>query len=332
MENNIAASVIIPLYNRGEYVKRAIDSVLSQSCQQFEIIVVDGHSTDDGPAIVRNFHDPRVFFCEQSGRGVSVARNQGVDRAKGDFIAFLDADDEWSPRHLEILVTLRKKFPEAGLYVTALRTIEPGNIITTPVIQTIPPAPWEGLVPNFFQMIMYDIPFNTSCVGIPKNCFTAAGGFPSGVQWGEDKDLWLRIALKYRIAFSWEGETIWHQETDNRISNTLNFIPCEREPVVTRALAALQSNSVLPADIPFLKEFIAQCEINRALWNIKAGRPGKARDILRECETSRVYQRKIRLLLFSYIPSPVFTFSWKTVRTIRQHLFRHDYSNDPWLK
>jgi glycosyltransferase involved in cell wall biosynthesis len=336
MVDGIAVSVIIPLYNRGEYIKRAIDSVFRQTCQNFEIIVVDGHSTDEGPAIVKNFHDPRIIFVEQEGQGVSAARNQGVDRAKNDFIAFLDADDEWSCRHLEVLVKLREKFPEAGLFVTAYvtvsNTMESRKVILQQNFKSIPPPQWEGLIPNFFQSGIYDIPFTTSCVGMTKNLFIEAGGFPLGVQWGEDKDLWFRIALKYRIAFSWNGETIWHQEASNRISNSLNFIPYEREPVVTQALDALKSNSVSSTDAPFLKEFIANCELNRALWIIKTGNPEKARKILKDCETSLFFGRKIRLLFFSYIPHPIFTFFWKTTRIIKQNLFNRDYSKDPWLK
>ena len=210
MTDEIAISVIIPLYNREEYIKRAIDSVLSQTHQNFEIIVVDGNSTDDGPAIVRNLHDPRIIFVEQKGRGVSTARNQGVDLARSDFVAFLDADDEWTPRHLETMVKLRKNFLDAGMYITGLKA-EPEKDIRAST-HAIPLPPWEGLIPNFFQTVMYDMPFNTSCVGIPKSIFIETGGFLPGIQMGEDRDLWIHIALKYRIAFSWEGETIWHME------------------------------------------------------------------------------------------------------------------------
>jgi glycosyltransferase involved in cell wall biosynthesis len=332
MTDEIAVSVIIPLYNRGGYIKRAIDSVLRQTRQNFEIIVVDGHSTDDGSATVRNFQDRRIIFIEQEGRGVSTARNQGVDLAKSDFIAFLDADDEWSPRHLDTIIKLRKNFPDAGMYVTATKIVEPSNLVKSLTTKAIPPSPWEGLIPNFFQAVMHDMPFNTSCVGIPKNIFIETGGFLPGIQMGEDRDLWIHIALKYRIAFSWEGETIWHEEANNRISNTLNLISYEREPAVTRALAALESYSVSPQDAPFLKEFIANCELNRALWNIKSGQVKKARDILRECKTSIFYRKKIRLTIFSYIPRPVFTFLWKTVRVMKQNLFKHDYGQDPWLR
>ena len=77
---------------------------LTQTFQNFEIIIVDDYSNDEGPEIVKNFHDPRILFIEQDHRGVSYTRNHGVDLAKSDFIAFLDADDEWMPKHLETIL------------------------------------------------------------------------------------------------------------------------------------------------------------------------------------------------------------------------------------
>jgi len=334
MMKDIAVSVIIPLYNKEQYIKRTLDSILQQTVQNFEIIVVDDQSHDEGPAVVKSFHDPRIILIEQEHRGVAATQNHGVELAKSDFIAILGADDEFSnSKHLEILIKLREKFPDAGLYVTAYKTMEMGNIIKTPNILAIPPAPWEGLIPNYLQSATFgDPPFVACCVGIPKNIFLEMGGFLPGIQWGEDEDLWLRIALKYRIAFSWDGEILWHREASDRIGNTLNLIAFEREPVVTQALTALKNNSVSPVDVPFLKEFIAKFEITRALWNIKAGNPKKARDILRECETTLFYKRKIRLLILTYIPVPLFRFIWKTIRILRQRLFNRDYSHDPWLK
>jgi glycosyltransferase involved in cell wall biosynthesis len=333
MKDEVAVSVIIPLYNRGEYIRRTLNSVLRQTIQNFEIVVVDGHSADEGPAIVKNFHDPRIVFTVFEGeRGVSAQRNYGINLAKSDFIAFLDADDEFSPRHLEILLGLREKFPDAGLYATAYKTMEQGNVVKTPNVRAIPPSPWEGLIPSYLQSAMSGMPFVTCCVGMPKNLFQKTGGFLPGVQWGEDEELWLRIALNYRIAFSWEGEIVWHREARNRTGNTLGLMAFEREPAVTLALTALKNNSVSPSEKPFLKEFIAKFEITRTLWNIKAGNPKKAREILKNFETRLFYQRKIRLLIFSYIPIPLFRFSWKTIRLIRQHLFHKDYRYDPWLK
>ena len=90
-------SVIIPLLNKGQYIRRAIDSILAQEYQNFEIIVVEGGSNDQGPDIVKSIRDSRLTLITQPTKGVSEARNFGVERSHGALIAFLDADDEWLP-------------------------------------------------------------------------------------------------------------------------------------------------------------------------------------------------------------------------------------------
>jgi glycosyltransferase involved in cell wall biosynthesis len=333
MTNDVAVSVIIPLYNRGEYIKRAIDSVLSQTYQNFEIIIIDDGSTDGSSDVVKRFPDTRIRLLSQENQGVSAARNKGAGNASSDFLAFLDADDEWLPDHLETLLRLRNKYPFAGAYTTAYKILEPDGKIRSARYNALLENQEEGIIPDFFKSAaLGDSPLNSSSVGIPKIIFNEFGGFLSGVPMGEDTDLWIRIALKYRIAFSWEGEIIWHQEAKGRACNTLNLISLEQEPGVTRALAALNSNSVSPADAPFLKEFVENCELNRALWNIKVGETKKARDIVSECNTTLFIRKKISLTIFSYIPHPVFIFFWKTVRIVKQNLFKHNYSQDPWLK
>jgi glycosyltransferase involved in cell wall biosynthesis len=324
-------SVIIPLYNRGPYVKRALDSVFRQTVQDFEVIIVDGHSADDGPSVVKDLEDPRITFVEQEGRGVSTARNQGVELAKSDFIAFLDADDEWSPNHLETLINLRRRFPEAGLYATAYRAIEPGPRITTPDLQAIPPSPWEGLIPNYIQAITYgDFPFITTSVGMPRKIFLEMGGFLPDVWWNEDIELWFRIIMRYPVAFSWDGIGLWHCDAENRLTGSLPYL--ERDARITRAMEALENPGTPEKYRLYLKEHIAKYEINRALWNIKAGQPGKARGILHECETTLFYRKKIALLMLSYVPAPVYKSGWKFVRFLKQRLQNRDYSHDPWLK
>ncbi len=181
MTDEIAVSVIIPLYNRGEYIARAIDSVLQQTFQNFEIIVVDGHSTDSGPSVVMSIDDSRIVFFEQEGKGLALARNQGVNRARTDFIAFLDADDEWSPSHLASLIRLRENYPNAGIYATTYKRIEPGNVVKIPKFRAIPPPTWEGLIPNYFLTgTLGATPIIPTSVGIPKDVFTKVGGSTPG--------------------------------------------------------------------------------------------------------------------------------------------------------
>ena len=95
-------SVVIPVFNRPAAVRRAIESVLAQTCQDFEIIVVDDGSTDETPAVVAGLADPRMTLIQHEGnRGGSAARNTGLRAASAEYVAFLDSDDEWLPRKLE---------------------------------------------------------------------------------------------------------------------------------------------------------------------------------------------------------------------------------------
>jgi glycosyltransferase involved in cell wall biosynthesis len=94
-------SVVIPVYNRADALKDALDSVLAQTCQDFEIVVVDDGSIDNPSRIVEAMNEPRIRFLRQDNRGGGAARNAGIDAARGRFIAFLDSDDRFLPHHLE---------------------------------------------------------------------------------------------------------------------------------------------------------------------------------------------------------------------------------------
>ena len=94
-------SVIIPLYNKEPYVRRALSSIRAQTFEDFEVIVVDDGSTDEGARAVESFDDARVRLVHQQNAGPGAARNRGIAEARGELLAFLDADDEWTPTYLE---------------------------------------------------------------------------------------------------------------------------------------------------------------------------------------------------------------------------------------
>src|ERR1700742_3928224 len=96
-------SVIIPIYNRAGKLTKAVRSVLAQTCQDFEIIVVDDGSTDGPKEVLDQIGDPRIRYCYQQNRGGGAARNRGIDLARGRFIAPLDSDDQFLPHHLEVM-------------------------------------------------------------------------------------------------------------------------------------------------------------------------------------------------------------------------------------
>jgi glycosyltransferase involved in cell wall biosynthesis len=118
----LAFSVIIPVYNRTDMLKRAVGSVLRQDFDDFEVIVVDDGSVDDIRSIVETFSDSRIRYHRQSNRGASAARNAGIDRARGDYVAFLDSDDVYLPHHLATMHAILQKAPDAVAYCPIIAT------------------------------------------------------------------------------------------------------------------------------------------------------------------------------------------------------------------
>ena len=99
-------SIVIPLYNKGFIISETLDSVLAQTFTDFEIIIVNDGSTDNGFEIVSQFSDKRIKLFQQQNKGAAAARNLGIEKATGELIAFLDADDYWYPNHLEVVLDI----------------------------------------------------------------------------------------------------------------------------------------------------------------------------------------------------------------------------------
>lgn len=308
MSDKPTVSVVIPLYNKGPYISRALNSVLKQTSQNFEIIVVDGGSTDDGVAIVRRFNDPRILLIKQEKQGVSEARNQGIEKAKAEFIAFLDADDEWMPDHLETLLRLSANYPKAGLYSTAFLKMTKSCKVKLGNYYEIPKKPWEGLIQNYFKSSTFGSPpAHTSFVGIPRTILMEMHGFNSNAWFGEDSDLWGRIALKYPVAFSWNGMGIWHMDVPNRLSGRREPI---EEDIFSRTARDLIEADQIPRNMHLdLLEYIIKKNISIASRNLSIGEPRMAREILIKCapKSKGLIRLKYIMLFLSYAPARVYS-------------------------
>jgi hypothetical protein len=299
-------SVVIPLYNKGPYIARTLDSVLCQTFQNFEVIVMDDGSTDNGAEVVRMFHDPRIRLIQQENHGLSATRNRGVGESRGAFIAFLDADDEWMPEHLEVLERLRERYPEAGVYTTAYRKIHPSTGSKKAHFIGIPDKPWEGLLPSYFKSAaLGDPPVSASTVGMTREVLNEMGGFETTALFCEDMDLWGRIALKYPIAFSWDGEGIYHTEASGRVCNSKRN-SLEEDFSFSTSLKTIGAGEVPQGMYEDLREYVARKEIETAYWNLKAGRPDLARKILADCPTKQLKNLRDTLFFCTYIPSGFF--------------------------
>jgi glycosyltransferase involved in cell wall biosynthesis len=298
-------SVVIPLYNKGPYIARALNSILAQTFQNFEVIVVDDGSTDQGADVVRGFRDPKIHFIQQENQGVSAARNRGIEAANAELIAFLDADDEWLSDFLGTIVRLRKKFPESGAYATAFMKKSFDGIFRKQTFSNIPTEEWEGLIPSYFKSCAYGkLPIRSSNVAIPRKVFAEIGTFSIGTWWGEDTDMWGRIALKYPIAFSSDYLAIYHFDDINQVSNLLK--KTDMHPFVRTARLALENHSTQSSIYSDLERYMTKEILATAKKNIKAGWPAMARENLQQCPPGVFVIRKMYLRIWTYLPVSFF--------------------------
>lgn len=200
-------SVIIPLYNKEHFVRDTIESVLSQTYSDFELIIVNDGSTDNSIGIVSKINDARINIVHQENSGVSSARNHGLRIAKGEFIALLDADDTWRSDFLEKMIELAQQYPQESVFGVAQ---ENRPITTLPQGVTV--------VKDFCS---YFYCFCTGSLFIKKEVFDRVGFFRQNAQIGEDFDMWLRIACHYNYVYLNEPFLIHPVITENNLSLTI---------------------------------------------------------------------------------------------------------------
>lgn len=193
-------SVVIPLYNKEKYIESTIRSVLDQSHQDLEVLVVDDGSADGSLALAERFASDRVHIIRQENQGVSVARNTGIEHASGEFICFLDADDQWRPEYLATIHVLTEQYPESDIFVTAYAV----NMGGGKVHYSTRLEPETGCLPSYWLTLArgYDFVW-TSATVIRRETLIRAGLFKPGEKIGQDLDMWARVArINPRVAYS----------------------------------------------------------------------------------------------------------------------------------
>ena len=207
-------SVVIPLYNKECSVSRAVSSVLSQSFENFELIIVDDGSTDCSVEVVSEFSDTRLQLIEQINNGPSAARNRGIKAATANFICFLDADDEWDSGFLETMTSLIKVAPQASLCCVKYKVIDEEGSMFHHVVNF--PEGYMGYVEDFYGAYSTRGLINSSSVCIRRQSLYAIGGFPEHARIGEDIYTWLRLADTNRVAYANVECVTIHRDAENR--------------------------------------------------------------------------------------------------------------------
>jgi glycosyltransferase involved in cell wall biosynthesis len=196
-------SVVIPVYNKAPYLAKAIQSVKDQTFSDWELILVDDGSTDSSVDVINAFlvnSSNNIIFISQPNQGVSVARNNGVRSARYPYIAFLDADDWWKDNFLEEMNNLIKSFPDAGLYGCSYYRVKNSLYHAANI------GVFDGFLKGYIEYFnvyarTFWVPINCSFVVVNKDSFNSIGGFLPKLKFGEDFNLWVRLALNYKVAY-----------------------------------------------------------------------------------------------------------------------------------
>lgn len=271
-------SVIIPLYNKEHEIHRTLTSVLQQSLAPLEIIVVDDGSKDRGADLVEAFRSPLVRLIRQPNGGVCVARNRGVAASRGEYIAFLDADDEWQPDFLKEVAALIGEYPGCGLYTTAF------NIISHEGSFPAPTPTRRGIVDNFFRDSAHRYIAIPSASCLPRTVFDRVGGFPEGMKIGEDLYLWIKVARDHKVCFSPRRLVNYSRVAENRSATAY-----------TPEHTAHSFTELLRDDAPDEeREFIARAALGKALILSAKGDTDYARRAAATFSYTRTYSRTLR--------------------------------------
>lgn len=191
----VLVSVVIPTYNRAHLIKDAVQSVLAQTLEDFELIVVDDGSTDNTREVMADLQSDRVHYIFQENRGASAARNAGIHASIGKYVTFLDSDDLYLPDKLAVQIAEMENHPEAAMSYHGTRVVDfSGNLL----IETH--ADVDGWI---YRETVFRGPID-SCIVTPavmvrRSVLEEMGGFEETMHGAEDLDLWRRISIKYKV-------------------------------------------------------------------------------------------------------------------------------------
>jgi len=295
-------SVVIPLYNKEAYVKSTLASVLQQTFEDFEVLVVDDGSTDDSVSVVNSLEDSRIRVVSQTNSGVSSARNRGVVEAKHEFIAFLDADDVWERNYLEKMCDLINANPGCGMYGAGHRQVLNDGVWVRDIL--LPPCFINGqrLSRGFFEAI-YSVDgfICSSAIVVPKRLFFKENiWFPVGEVYGEDQYVWGLIALNSSLAYVNEVLATYFVDSEN---NTSSIMKKKHAPSKCVSLIGFSSEVVNERERGYLKLFVERKIVGAILRNIASGYRWYALSQLREYGIS--WRARARCLLRIVLPKKI---------------------------
>jgi glycosyltransferase involved in cell wall biosynthesis len=263
-------SVVIPAYNAQEFIAEAIESALTQTVKITEIIVVDDGSSDRTVEIVGSYNDI-VRLLQQPNQGSGSARNNGILRSSGNWVAFLDSDDAWEKDHIENLIQVLRHNPDAALaYSGKIWINQNGLAIPSVTVQNEYPSGWI-----FAKLLENNYISSASCVIARKDILLSCNGFSTGAVFrnSQDYELWLRIAAHHPVMSTSRMSVRYRRHENNQTLKKSNY--------AMGHLASVRSACIL----------VQQCKINSANQPNRIDPLDRLRRAYREAMTGTFYFR-----------------------------------------
>lgn len=307
-------SVVIPLYNKLDYIGRALDSVIAQKRAPCEIIVVDDGSTDGSAEYVAENYSEFVTLYSQVNGGVSSARNKGVDLATTDFVAFLDADDYWYPEHTLRLEQLNELYPNAGLLCTGyeFKAIDKLDIAQNPYFPNK-----QGLIEDYFLACCNaDLPVTASSVCIKTTLLQQIGGFPLGMKMGEDQVVWGKLACLAEIACDGRVSVVYDLGVDNSACDVNSIL--QPAPQVAVFSDMLKTGMVPAKFYESVEQLLHLSVLSCIKNNLISGDKSTAFDLLLNSNALRWDKYRIAAFVLLLLPAGVTARLYRNVRNIRK--------------
>lgn len=294
-------SVVIPLYNKEQEVERALLSVINQSLAPRETIVVDDGSTDGSLAIVERVieehPDAHIHLIRQENRGVSAARNRGINEATGEFVALLDADDAWLTGYIAEVCRLMEQYPDADAYSTAFYIVSGKHRHRA----ATPDA--EGYINPAEEALRGRYPIIPSTATLRRSLVLDIGGFPEGMRIGEDQWLWVSMLQRNaKFCFSPTPLVRYWRTASNRSASIY------RSEQTQHSLYELYG----PEQDDAINEYIARIAIGKAITQSVRGGSDDARDAICNFSYTKLNRRQLRRLrITNSLPKPLRpSFDW----------------------
>jgi succinoglycan biosynthesis protein ExoO len=221
-------SVIIPVHNKARHVAASINSALGQRFSPHEVIVIDDASTDNSAQIIAQVTDSRLRLLSRDvpGPGGYAARNLGIAKACGNWIAFLDADDVWAENHLADIASAIERMPQIGCVATRYEHVFEKRRLPSKMPEQLAAVEDRAInFPEFLKIWVHcgECPIWTSASAFRRDVLLGAGPFPAGkAVRGGDKDMWLRAARRAPFTYISRISAEFHRDSDNKVSQMTN--------------------------------------------------------------------------------------------------------------